>query len=106
MKILAIIISCLFLFWALAGIFVTPSFEELYISFGSDLPVLTKLVFITHKYWLGLALLPIPLFYLLEKSKLWQARILYCLLALAILLMPLTVIALYLPIYEMGKIVG
>lgn len=105
MKILAIIISFLFLFCALVGNLAIPTFEELYRSFGADLSVLTKVVLSTYKYWLGLALIPIPLLYLLEQSKKWQAITLYFLLALAILLIPLTVIALYLPIYEMGKVV-
>lgn len=106
MKALAIVVSFLFLFCALAGILVIPTFEELYRSFGVDIPVLTKVVLSTYKYWLGLALIPIPLVYLLKQSKKWQATILYFLLALAILLIPLTIIALYLPIYELGKIVG
>lgn len=106
MKALAIVVSFLFLFCALAGILVIPTFEELYRSFGVDIPVLTKVVLSTYKYWLGLALIPIPLVYLLKQSKKWQATILYSLLALAILIIPLAIIALYLPIYEMGKIVG
>ena len=106
MKALAIIVSFLFLFCALAGILVIPTFEELYKSFGVDIPVFTKVVLSTHKYWLGLALIPIPLVYLLEPSKRWQATTQYFLLALAILLIPLTIIALYLPIFEMGSVVG
>lgn len=106
MKALAIVVSFLFLFCALAGILAIPTFEELYRSFDADIPVLTKVVLSTYKYWLGLALIPIPLVYLLEQSKKWQATILYFLLALAILLIPLTIIALYLPIYEMGSVVG
>lgn len=83
-----------------------PTFEELYKSFGVDIPVFTKVVLSTHKYWLGLALIPILLVYLLEPSKRWQATTQYFLLALAILLIPLTIIALYLPIFEMGSVVG
>ena len=106
MKLLAIATSFLFLFCALAVILVTPTFEELYKSFGIEIPVFTKVVLSTHKYWLGLALIPIPLVYLLEQSKKWQAITQYSLLALAILLIPLTIIALYLPIFEMGSVVG
>ncbi|WP_426138186.1 hypothetical protein [Psychrobacter sp. TWR1-1-1] len=106
MKILAISVSFLFLFCALAVILVTPTFEELYRSFGVDVPVFTEVVLSTHEYWLGLALIPIPLVYLLESSKRWQATTQYFLLALAILLIPLTIIALYLPIFEMGSVVG
>lgn len=106
MKFLAIVVSFLFLFCALAGIFIIPTFEELYRSFGVDIPVLTKVVLSTHKYWLGLSLIPIPLVYLSEQSKKWQAIIVFFLLALAILLIPLTIVALYLPIYELGKAVG
>ena len=106
MKLLAIATSFFFLFCALAVILVTPTFEELYKSFGIEIPVFTKVVLSTHKYWLGLALIPIPLVYLLEPSKKWQATTQYFLLALAILLIPLTIIALYLPIFEMGRVVG
>lgn len=106
MKLLAIATSFLFLFCALVVILVTPTFGELYKSFGVDIPVFTKVVLSTHKYWLGLALIPIPLAYLLEQSKKWQAITQYSLLALAILLIPLTIIALYLPIFEMGSVVG
>lgn len=108
MKALAIIVSFLFLFCAIVVILVTPTFGELYKSFGVDIPVFTKVVLSTHKYWLGLglALIPIPLVYLLEPSKRWQATTQYFLLALAILLIPLTIIALYLPIFEMGSVVG
>ncbi|MGP9692495.1 MULTISPECIES: hypothetical protein [unclassified Psychrobacter] len=106
MKILAIATSFLFLFCAIVVILVTPTFGELYKSFGVDIPVFTKVVLSTHKYWLGLALIPIPLVYLLEPSKRWQATTQYFLLALAILLIPLTIIALYLPIFEMGSVVG
>ena len=106
MKILAISVSFLFLFCALAVILVTPTFEELYKSFGVDIPVFTKVVLSTHKYWLGLALIPIPLVYLLESSKRWQAITQYFLLALAVLLIPLTIIALYLPTFELGRVAG
>lgn len=106
MKILAIATSFLFLFCVIVVILVTPTFGELYKSFDVDIPVFTKVVLSTHKYWLGLALIPIPLVYLLEPSKRWQATTQYFLLALAILLIPLTIIALYLPIFEMGSVVG
>ena len=106
MKLLAIATSFFFLFCALAVILVTPTFEELYKSFGIEIPVFTKVVLSTHKYWLGLALIPIPLVYLLESSKRWQAITQYFLLALAVLLIPLTIIALYLPIFEMGSVIG
>ena len=106
MKLLAIATSFFFLFCALAVILVTPTFEELYKSFGIEIPVFTKVVLSTHKYWLGLALIPIPLVYLLESSKRWQAITQYFLLALAVLLIPLTIIALYLPTFELGRVVG
>ena len=106
MKFLAIATSFLFLFCAIVVILVTPTFGELYKSFGVDISVFTKVVLSTHKYWLGLALIPIPLVYLLEPSKRWQATTQYFLLALAILLIPSTIIALYLPIFEMGRVVG
>ena len=106
MKTLAIAVSFLFLFCALAVILVVPTFEELYKSFGTDTPVFTKVVLNTYKYWLGLALMPIPLVYLLEPSKRWQAITQYFLLALAVLLIPLTIIALYLPTFELGRVAG
>lgn len=106
MKFLAIATSFLFLFCAIVVILVTSTFGELYKSFGVDISVFTKVVLSTHKYWLGLALIPIPLVYLLESSKRWQAITQYFLLALAVLLIPLTIIALYLPIFEMGSVVG
>lgn len=106
MKFLAIATSFLFLFCALVVILVTPTFGELYKSFGIEIPVFTKVVLRTHKYWLGLALIPIPLVYLLEPSKKWQAITQYFLLALAVLLIPLTIIALYLPTFELGRVVG
>ena len=106
MKFLAIATSFLFLFCAIVVILVTSTFGELYKSFGVDISVFTKVVLSTHKYWLGLALIPIPLVYLLESSKRWQAITQYFLLALAVLLIPLTIIALYLPTFELGRVVG
>jgi type II secretory pathway component PulF len=86
------------------GIFVIPSFQTVFQSFGSDLPALTKLVInIRYFLWLPSPLVPI-LWWPLRSS---MARI-YCysiILACEVISISLIIYATYLPIFKLGAVV-
>ena len=86
--------------------YVVPEFIELFEGFGSELPAFTQLVIDIHNHFY---LFAIPGFVgniLIHNHKLRAGWILVIFSgAMGILLIPLTVIAMYLPIFAMGKVV-
>lgn len=105
MKILAIILSCVFLCYALSAFSIIPKLEATFKEFGSDLPFATRLMFDTYKYWIVFALLPVLSYFLLKDQKRTLANILYFLLAFAILFIPIMIFLIYLPIFALGSAV-
>ena len=87
--------------------YVIPEFEELFEGFGADLPSFTKLVLTIHEYFYLLALPGVIGNVLIYNSKnvagWWLVGFSG---AMGILLIPLTIIAMYLPIFEMSRVVN
>jgi type II secretory pathway component PulF len=87
--------------------FVVPEFEELFEGFGAELPVFTQLILNVHNQFYLLAL-PGVIGNLLIQS--FKNRIGWWLVGftavMGVLLIPLTVIAMYLPVFEMGNVVA
>lgn len=87
--------------------YVIPEFGELFEGFGAELPVFTKLVLTVHEYFYLLALPGVIGNLLIYNSKnvagWWLVGFSG---AMGILLIPLTIIAMYLPIFEMSRVVN
>jgi type II secretory pathway component PulF len=87
--------------------YVVPRFEELFADFGADLPAFTKFVLNVHDYFFLLALpgfIGNVLIHNFKNSSGWWLVGFTGLMGIA--LIPLTIIAMYLPIFEMGSIVN
>ena len=87
--------------------YVVPEFEELFEGFGAELPFFTRLVLNVHEYFY---LLTIPAFvgniliYNMKNQLGWWLVGITG--VMGILLIPLTIIAMYLPIFQMGNVVN
>ena len=86
--------------------YVVPEFEELFESFGADLPAFTRLVIGVHDYFYFLAAPGVVgnllIYNFNNKAGWWLVGFSG---VMGILLIPLTIIAMYLPIFEMSKVV-
>ena len=87
--------------------YIVPEFEELFAGFGADLPALTKLVIHFHDNFYLLAIPGIVgnIFLHFQKHVFGWSLVGFSG-AMAVLLIPLTIVAMYLPIFQMGKVVG
>jgi len=87
--------------------YVVPEFEELFEGFGADLPAFTKFVIHFHDQFYILA---IPGFFGNIFLHIRKHIIGWWLVgfsgAMAVLLIPLTIVAMYLPIFQMSKVVS
>lgn len=87
--------------------YVVPEFEKLFEGFGADLPAFTRFVIGVHDSLYFLAAPGVVGNLLIHnfKNKLgwWLVGFSG---VMGILLIPLTIIAMYLPIFEMGKVVS
>lgn len=97
------------LIYGIGAYLVVAPFGVLFDSFGDGLPSVTRVVMGSYPYWIVIALLPIGIYfkYLTNDglSKAVHVRLLYCsiaILTLLILFLPFLVIALYLPVFELG----
>ena len=100
------------LYW-IAAQFILPEFAQFFARFDEELPWLTQVVMESAGYWWVLIFVP-----LLERFLSGWGRqvprlvrgvvtaINYLLGLLAIIFVPLVILALYLPIFEMGRVVA
>lgn len=87
--------------------YVIPQFESLFEGFGADLPAITHFMITVHSYYYLLAIPAIIgniLIHLQKNTAGWVLVIFSG--AMGIILIPFTVIAMYLPIFQMGKVVS
>ena len=113
LKILAILTAAIILVYGVGAYFILPDFEELFISFGADLPFITKAVLVSYPYWLVALLIPIGIYirYLTKRelSEKVKNRILFVfvsMLLFSIVLLPVVIAAMYLPIFELEAASG
>ena len=87
--------------------YVVPEFEALFEGFGAELPAFTRLIINVHEHFYLLALPGVTGNILIHNFKNWLGWWLVGFSgAMGLLLLPLIVIAMYLPVFEMGKAVG
>lgn len=87
--------------------YVVPEFEALFEGFGSELPAFTQFIITVHEYFFVLAIPGVIGTILIHNGKYRPAWILVLFSgAMAVLLMPLTIIAMYLPVFQMGSVVS
>lgn len=109
-KTFSIVNIVLIVLYSVGGYFVVPQFAELFKSFGADLPLVTKFVLISYHYWFVLLILPLSIlvkYLITPEPPAWTNRILmYITMPMFVFLVffiPLLVVAMYLPIFEMGS---
>ena len=109
LKILSILNIILIIVVSSYALHLVPQFDEMYKSFGGNIHPLTKLVRISYRYWLLLAIIPIGIYmkYLTSDNNLkpipkiiFPSQIL--LLLFLILLAIFLIVILYLPIYNLA----
>lgn len=87
--------------------YVVPQFEELFEGFGAELPAFTQFIVSAHNQFYLLALPGFIGNLLIHSTK---NRLGWWLVGfsgvMGILLIPLTIIAMYLPVFEMGRVVA
>ena len=87
--------------------YVILEFEKLFEGFGAELPVFTRFVIMVHNYYFVLAIPGIVGNILIHQKKHTAGWVLVIFSgAMGAILIPLTIIAMYLPIFEMGKVVA
>lgn len=87
--------------------YVVPEFEALFEGFGSELPVFTQFIITVHKYFFVLAMPGVIGNILIHNGKYRPGWLLVIFSgAMAVLLIPLTIIAMYLPVFQMGSVVS
>lgn len=108
LKILALLTAITILVYGIGAYFIFSDFKEVFAGFETDLPFITKVVLISYPYWLVALTIPIGIYikYLIkqELSKKVKNRILFIFISMllfSIVLLPLLVIIMYLPIFEM-----
>ena len=87
--------------------YVIPQFEELFEGFGAELPAMTRFMIAVHNHYYLLAIPGIVgniLIYMKKQTAGWVLTIFSG--AMGIILIPFTVIAMYLPIFQMSKLVS
>jgi len=87
--------------------YVVPEFEKLFEGFGAELPAFTRLVITVHNYYYLLAIPGVAgniLIHLKKQTAGWVLVVFSG--AMGVILIPFTVIAMYLPIFQMGRVVG
>jgi hypothetical protein len=105
-----IIAGVVFLLLGLMGAFVVPAFEDVFSSFGADLPALTLVVMSgRHALWLGLLLVVVVwgVWYALRDKIQWRSRFLAAFIVLDVLgvvAMVAVIWSLYLPIFVLGTV--
>lgn len=111
LKTLNVIVAVIMLIYGIGAFFVIPQFENLFISFDAELPLITKLIFYSYRFWLALIIIPvfIHIKYITktEISHEMKSRLIIILsLALPFLLLFLAVItyAMYAPIFELEAV--
>jgi len=108
LKILAILTAISILIYGIGVHFVIPEFEQLFLSFETELPFVTKAVFAIYRYWLILLVIPVGIYFkYLNKQEIpakTKNKILFLfvsMLLFSIVLLPLLVTIMYLPIFEL-----
>lgn len=96
-------------FYTLAAWFIVPQFEKLFEGFGADLPLATKLVLQSYRYWWVIPLLMFIQFLVLRFGNVSSApaqRFFYVVniffVVLEVLFVPIMVVIFYLPIFSMA----
>jgi hypothetical protein len=87
--------------------YIIPEFQELFTGFGAELPLFTRLILSIHEYFYLLALpgfIGNLLIYNFKHTIGWWLVGFSAI--MGIVMIPLTTIAMYLPIFEMGSVVN
>lgn len=86
-----------------------PQFNEMYKSFDvSEIPLITKIIVNTYKYWFLLLIIPIGIYLYIKDTKIQKEIEIFLLSLLIILtiilavLVPLIIWSIYLPIFELA----
>lgn len=110
LKLLTIINAVLIFFVYIGSFFIIPEFSELFKGFGAELPLATLFVLKSYKYWVVFLIIPIFIYlkYLTTSriSSITEKNLIVVnisILVFLVLFLPLLVIAMYLPIFEIGK---
>ncbi len=113
LKILAILNAISILVYGVGVHFIIPEFEKLFLELDTELPFITKAVFATYRYWLFLLIIPIGIYIkylnakeLPQKTENYILFIFTSMLLFSIVLLPLLVIVMYFPIFELDTANG
>ena len=112
LKLLTLISGITILIFGIGALLIIPEFDALFSGFGGDLPFMTKILITSYRYWLMLLIVPIAIYVVfLNKNELsirTEKTIKITLIAILVfcgLLIPIVVISMYLPVFQMGVVV-
>ena len=104
-----VLLTCILGAIALAAVFVVPAFTKVFSTFGASLPKLTQFIIVSAAYWFVLpvasALIAIDLWRRKQYSERYTkfaVVVLVVLVIVAVTIVPLSVLALYWPIFRLG----
>ena len=96
------------------ALYLVPQFKDIHQSFNSStLPLITQFIIVSHQYWIILITIPIGIYWkvfieykaqntIKKKYEGVTLSILIFLLIILLLIFPLTIWAMYLPIFELA----
>lgn len=109
--VISLVFTVTYVLVAIGSHFVISAFEEVFKSFGSSLPTLTQFLIDTQDYYFLLAFIPLGLSLDLWRrevlSRRCQSLMLGSLIGLGILLvviLPVIVVGMYLPVFQLGSV--
>jgi len=112
-KILSIINAVLIITYGIGAFIVLPDFENVFVSFDAELPLLTKIIMASYPYWLATAVIPIGIYvkYLRKEQlkKSLQDQLFSVSIVMTVFLctlLPTVIYAMYLPIFQLEAASG